>query len=83
MIDSVNALSLPSGSKDSEASEDPMAQISHILSSHLDSLQWIDSAVHEVEGKITDVERRVKDSSEGYNLNGSSTTKTRGFGVKR
>ncbi|KAG9317592.1 hypothetical protein JVU11DRAFT_1800 [Chiua virens] len=45
MIDSVNALSLTSSvNGPSHGNEDPMVQISQILSSHLESLQWIDGA---------------------------------------
>ncbi|KIM46035.1 hypothetical protein M413DRAFT_300980 [Hebeloma cylindrosporum] len=63
MIDSVNALSL--ASKPADALDDPMSQIAQILSSHLESLQWIDTAVREVESKTTDVEKRIKES--GHN----------------
>lgn len=73
MIDSVNALSL--ASKPADAVDDPMSQIAQILSSHLESLQWIDTAVREVESKTTDVEKRLKES--GHNLSGS---KSRAFG---
>lgn len=73
MIDSVNALSL--ASKPADALDDPMSQIAQILSSHLESLQWIDTAVREVESKTTDVEKRIKES--GHNLSGS---KSRPFG---
>ncbi|KAF7352899.1 Nucleoporin NSP1 [Mycena venus] len=75
MIESVNALSLPSGSETS--GDDPMAQIAQILGSHLESLQWIDGAVREVESKVTEVEKRVKDS--GYNSGASNGIK-RGSG---
>ncbi|KAJ7283776.1 Nsp1-like C-terminal region-domain-containing protein [Mycena rebaudengoi] len=75
MIDSVNALSLPSGPEVS--GDDPMAQIAQILGSHLESLQWIDGAVREVEGKVTEVEKRVKDS--GYNASAPSNGQKRGF----
>ncbi|KAJ7781374.1 hypothetical protein B0H16DRAFT_1276294, partial [Mycena metata] len=54
MIESVNGLSLASGPEDS--GDDPMGQIAQILGSHLESLQWIDGAVREVEGKVTEVE---------------------------
>ncbi|RDB22852.1 Nucleoporin NSP1 [Hypsizygus marmoreus] len=76
MIESVNALSLPSN--DSGPVDDPMAQIAQILSSHLESLQWIDGAVREVDSKVSDVERRVKES-------GGSTSGQRGrsFGLNR
>ncbi|KAF8165202.1 Nsp1-like C-terminal region-domain-containing protein [Crassisporium funariophilum] len=78
MIESVNSLSV--ASKASESSDDPMSQIAQILSSHLESLQWIDSAVREVEGKTIEVENRVRES--GHNLSGSGT-KSRGFGLNR
>ncbi|KAJ3728979.1 Nsp1-like C-terminal region-domain-containing protein [Lentinula guzmanii] len=74
MIEAVNGLTMPSGSSNSgdpsasgneRSQEDPMAQISQILSSHLDSLQWIDTAAREIEGKITEVERRVGESGHG------------------
>lgn len=66
MIDSVNALSIPSKSEDS--TDDPMTQITQILSSHLESLQWIDSAVREVESKAYEVEKRVSHSLSGSGL---------------
>jgi len=87
MIDSVNALSLPSvsgptdGTK-SPSGEDPMSQIAQILSSHLESLQWIDGAVHEVEGKVTEVEKQIKESGvSSPSLNGGGT-KSRGFCIR-
>lgn len=76
MIESVNELSLAS---DEKASDDPMGQIAQILSSHLESLQWIDGAVREVETKVGDVEKRIR-ASEGGNASGGGT-KSRGFGV--
>lgn len=76
MIDSVNTLSLPSN--DTNSGEDPMAQIAQILSSHLESLQWIDGAVREVDSKVTEVEKRVKDSGHG----GSGGQKGRAFGLR-
>lgn len=76
MIESVNGLSL--ASKPADAANDPMSQISQILSSHLESLQWIDTAVREVEGKASDVERRVRET--GYNVGAS---RSRGFGLNR
>lgn len=81
MIDSVNALSLPAGGtkQAQEGSDDPMGQIAQILSSHLESLQWIDGAVRELDTKITDVERRVRVSSDGGL---GSSTKSRGYGVR-
>lgn len=82
MIDSVNALSLPSqGDGKSQQGEDPMAQIAQILSSHLESLQWIDGAVREVESKVSEVEKGVRDAGGAGALNGG--TKSRGFGLNR
>jgi nuclear pore complex protein Nup62 len=78
MIESVNALSLgPDSAKESTA-EDPMAQIALILSSHLESLQWIDGAVREVETKVNDVEKRV--SANGL---GGSSVRRSGYGLGR
>lgn len=74
MIESVNGLSV--SSKPSDAAEDPMSQIAQILSSHLESLQWIDSSVRDVEAKGTEVEKRIKDSGH------STTAKSRGFGTR-
>jgi nuclear pore complex protein Nup62 len=79
MIDSVNKLSLPSN--DTSSGDDPMQQIAEILSSHLESLQWIDGAVREVESKVTEVEKRVKESGHGT-ANGTGQ-KSRGFGLYR
>ncbi len=74
MIESVNSLTLPS---DDSPSQNPMAQISQILSSHLESLQWIDGAVRDVEGKVTEVEKKVKESGHGQSLN-----RGRSFGLR-
>ncbi|KAF4574844.1 FG-nucleoporin nsp1 [Pleurotus pulmonarius] len=82
MIESVNGLSLSSGSKDGTSAEDPMTQIAQILSSHLESLQWIDGSVKEVEGKVTEVENRVKSSGLSLTGNNSGATKSRGFGLR-
>ncbi|TFK29357.1 hypothetical protein FA15DRAFT_664298 [Coprinopsis marcescibilis] len=78
MIDSVNALSLSQKSS-TDGADDPMAQISQILSSHLESLQWIDTAVRDVGSKVGEVEKRVKDSGQS---NGSGQ-RQRGFGLNR
>ncbi|KAK7470798.1 FG-nucleoporin nsp1 [Stygiomarasmius scandens] len=78
MIDSVNSLSIPPGER---SQDDPMTQISQILSSHLESLQWIDGAVREVEGKVTEVEKRVKESGHGSSLNGAGI-KSRSYGFR-
>lgn len=83
MIDSVNGLSLPAGGASGQApdgGEDAIGQIAQILSSHLESLQWIDGAVRELDTKVTDVEKRVRESTDG-GLGGS--TKSRGYGLGR
>lgn len=80
MIDSVNSLNPSSVDAKSQQSDDPMAQIAQILSSHLESLQWIDGAVREVEGKVTEVEKGVKVVG-GTGMGGGS--KSRGFGLSR
>lgn len=79
MIDAVNGLSGPSASETSTSSEDPMAQIAQILGTHLESLQWIEGAVRDVEGKVGEVEKRVKESSYATSLNGNGQSK-RSFG---
>ncbi len=88
MIDAVNELS---NSSDGAAvsSDDPMAQIAQVLSNHLESLQWIDGAVREVDSKVTEVERRVRAaggedalSGGGYG-SGPGASKSRGFGASR
>jgi nuclear pore complex protein Nup62 len=79
MIDSVNALSAGDGA--AAAGEDPMAQIVQILSSHLESLQWIDGAVRDVETKVGDVEKRVRDAG---GANGGLTPPVRhGYGLRQ
>jgi len=81
MIDSVNELSLPSSSN-GNASEDPLSQIATILSTHLESLQWIDGAVREVDSNIAEAERRVERSSYANGRSGSLGA-SRGFGSTR
>lgn len=101
MIESVNALT-PSkddriGDGDLGRSKDdaPLEQIAQILSSHLESLQWIDGAVREVETKVVEVERRVREvqpaggatggrgSSSGGSTNSlNGSTRSRGFGLR-
>ncbi|KAK0206807.1 Nsp1-like C-terminal region-domain-containing protein [Desarmillaria ectypa] len=78
IIESVNSLSLPSDS----SSQDPMSQIAQILSSHLESLQWIDGAVKEVDTKVTEVEKKVRESGHGSSLSGNTNYKSRGFGLR-
>ena len=83
MIDAVNALSLPANGTNGQAQdggEDAIGQIAQILSSHLESLQWIDGAVRELDTKVNDVERRVRASTDGTL---GSSTKSRGYGLGR
>ena len=47
----------------SVTSDDPLTQIAQVLANHLESLQWIDGAVREVESKVVDVERRVRSAA--------------------
>lgn len=77
MIETVNSLSQTAGPEN--ATDDPMAQIAQILSSHLESLQWIDGAVRDVETKVSEVERRVKESSTSPTPVGQ---KPRGFALR-
>lgn len=82
MIEAVNTISGPE-TPDKGAGEDPMAQISQILSSHLESLQWIDGAVKDVETKVGDVEKQVRGITTD-NSNGSGAgPKSRGYGLGR
>lgn len=37
---------------------DPMAQIQEILNKHLESLSWINTTSKELEGKVSDLERK-------------------------
>lgn len=53
MIDSVNDLT---SGPSAQAKDDPVAQISAILNAHLESLQWIDSAVREAEDRVKEIE---------------------------
>ncbi|KAG7449371.1 uncharacterized protein BT62DRAFT_985681 [Guyanagaster necrorhizus] len=78
IIESVNSLSLPSDN----SSQDPMTQITQILSSHLESLQWIDNAVKEVDTKVTEVEKKVRESGHGSSLNSNTNYKSRGFSLR-
>jgi len=81
MIEAANALSNIIGSqKDANngtsgcatgLGEDPMSQIAQILSSHLDSLQWIDWLVRELESDVTEVEKRVREA--GLSVNGGGS----------
>ena len=69
--------------------EDALAQIGAILSTHLESLQWIDGAVREVEGRVGDVEKRLRETSMGLGGSGgsnpgyaSTAARPRGFGMR-
>ena len=85
MIEAVNALSDPAGdvTNSAEKNETPLDQIAQILSSHLDSLQWIDTAVREVETKVTDVEKRIREVSTGSNGAASSVSGSNGISRPR
>lgn len=84
MIDAVNGLALPTApappAGPADGASDAMAQIAQILSSHLESLQWIDGAVREVEAKVGDVEKRVRGAGEGAGLAGASGRRAYGLG---
>jgi len=86
LIDSVNSMSIQGDSKVVSA-DDPMAQISRVLSNHLESLQWIDGASRELEDKVVEVEKRIKDvgsvSQATPALGGASGNRSRGFGLNR
>jgi len=83
MIDSVNYISEPGN--EATKKDAPLDQIASILSSHLESLQWIDGAVREVDSKVTDVEKRIRDASGNSNgasvsgLSNSQAYRPRGF----
>jgi nuclear pore complex protein Nup62 len=82
MIEAVNELSNTPDSAPSP-NEDPMTQIAQVLSNHLESLQWIDGAVREVETKVNEVERRVKSAGGEDVLIGSSYGSTLGVSKSR
>ena len=97
MIEAVNALSIGPGSQKDGAnngtsggtnglSEDPMGQIAQILSSHLESLQWIDGSVKELESNVTEVEKRVREAGLSVNGGGSGghgrSTRSVGYGLR-
>lgn len=58
MIESVNELSVSSGNEAADTS-DPLTQIAGVLNEHLTSLNWIDSAIGEMETKLSDVKPRL------------------------
>lgn len=85
LIDSVNSMSIAQGDSNAVSADDPMAQIAQVLSNHLESLQWIDGASRELEEKVVEVEKRIKDvggvSQSTPSLGGGS--RSRGFGLNR
>jgi hypothetical protein len=60
---SLSALGPSTSTASNAANDDPLTQIAQVLANHLESLQWIDGAVREVEAKVTDVERRVRSAA--------------------
>jgi nuclear pore complex protein Nup62 len=85
LIDSVNSMSVGQNDSKAASADDPMAQIAHVLSNHLESLQWIDGASRELEEKVVEVEKRIRDvgnvSQANPALGGGS--RSRGFGLNR
>ena len=85
LIDSVNSMSVAQGDSKAASADEPMAQIAQVLSNHLESLQWIDGASRELEEKVVEVEKRIKDvggvSQSTPSLGGGS--RSRGFGLNR
>lgn len=85
LIESVNSMSVGQGNTKPASAEDPMAQIAQVLSNHLESLQWIDGASRELEEKVVEVEKRIKDVNgvpHGTPVPGGSS-RSRGFGLTR
>ena len=82
LIESVNSMTVGQADSKPASAEDPMVQIANVLSNHLESLQWIDNAVREVEGKVNEVEKRVKESGHASSLNGSGVNRSRSFGLR-
>ena len=83
MIETINSLTDYNSSPGTKGNTaDPIQQISQILSSHLDSLEWIDGAVRDVENKVVDAEKKVKAASAGSSnnvTNLSNSSRQRGF----
>jgi len=78
-------MSIAQGDSKVVSADDPMAQIAQVLSNHLESLQWIDGASRELEEKVVEVEKRIKDVG-GVSQNISSLgggSRSRGFGLNR
>lgn len=76
MIDSVNSLSSSSNKDTTE--DDPMVQIAQILNNHLESLQFVDLTAAEVDGKVTEIEKRIRESGLGNSLGRSKS-----YGLRR
>ncbi|KAI0033778.1 Nsp1-like C-terminal region-domain-containing protein [Vararia minispora EC-137] len=84
LIDSVNAVSLGSSTNDkANASEDVLTQIAGVLSSHLESLQWIDSTSRDLEGKILEVERELHVRGGHSAVSPTGPRPRSGFGTSR
>ncbi|TDL29701.1 hypothetical protein BD410DRAFT_780184 [Rickenella mellea] len=86
MIESVNTVTEPQDGGEANA-EDPLKQISQILSSHLDSLQWIGGAVMEVDTKVHDIEKRIRETASPASVGSgpghtSTPSRSRGFGLR-
>jgi hypothetical protein len=57
--DNTTSLAASAKAQDKTLEEaDPMVQIQAILNAHLDSLSWINGTVRELEGKVSDLERK-------------------------
>lgn len=85
LIESVNEMSIGQGDGKAASEDDPMVQIAQVLSNHLESLQWIDGASRELEEKVVEVEKRIKDVggvSQGAVILGGGS-RSRGFGLNR
>jgi len=85
LIESVNSMSYGQSESKAVSADDPMTQIALVLSNHLESLQWIDGASRELEEKVVEVEKRVKDVggvSQGASTLGAGS-RSRGFGLNR
>jgi len=74
MIDSVNELSVSTGNEASDKG-DPLTQIAEVLNEHLASLTWIDSAIGEMENKLTQVQPRLSNLN-GSTMNSATTRRT-------
>jgi nuclear pore complex protein Nup62 len=85
LIASVNTMSIEQDDSKRASADDPMAQIAHVLSNHLESLQWIDGASRELEEKVVEVEKRIKDVGTGSQVNPAlgGGSRSRGFGLIR